>query len=99
MCPSRSSGMVAIPGFYGFYDKAEQCARRFEVEDLASDMWRYQGARRKGQWPTTHALNVDKHGGFAPGLAARSPHACLRLGRAWLATVLSFERLDNATYH
>ena len=26
---------------------------------------------RKGQWPTTHALTVDKHGGFAPGLAAR----------------------------
>jgi hypothetical protein len=66
--------MVAIPGFY---DKAGQCARRFEVEDLASDMWRYQGARRKGQWPTTHALNVDKHGGFAPGLrrAATGPWA------------------------
>jgi hypothetical protein len=35
----------------------------------SNDMARYQGAGRKGQWPTTHALNVDKHGGFEPGRA------------------------------
>ena len=34
-CPSKSSGMVAIPGFY---DKAEDRARRFEVEDLARSL-------------------------------------------------------------
>jgi hypothetical protein len=32
MCPSSSSGMVAIPGFY---EKPRPSARRFEVEDLA----------------------------------------------------------------
>ena len=32
MCPSNSSGMVAI---LGFYEKLRICARRFEVEDLA----------------------------------------------------------------
>src|SRR5262249_9730235 len=32
-CPSSSSGMVAIPGFY---EKPRLFARRFEVEDLAS---------------------------------------------------------------
>jgi len=42
-------------------------------------MWRYQSAQRKVQWPTTHALNVAKHGGFEPGRAlaafAQSPAA------------------------
>lgn len=33
MCPSSSSGMVAISGFY---EKLRPSARRFEVEDLAS---------------------------------------------------------------
>jgi hypothetical protein len=32
-CPSKSSGMVAIPEFY---KKLRASARRFEVEDLAS---------------------------------------------------------------
>src|SRR5713101_6286502 len=33
MCPSSSSGMVAIPGFY---EMPRHSARRFEVADLAS---------------------------------------------------------------
>jgi len=32
-CPSNSSGIVAI---LGFYETLRGCARRFEVEDLAS---------------------------------------------------------------
>jgi hypothetical protein len=31
----------------------------------------YRSARRERDGPTKHVLNVDKHGGFAPGLAAR----------------------------
>ena len=39
------------------------------LSSSSSDMWRYQGAERKGRLPTTHALNVDKLGGFEPGRA------------------------------
>jgi hypothetical protein len=34
-----------------------------------ADITRYQGVTRKGDWSTTRARNVDKHGGFEPGRA------------------------------
>jgi hypothetical protein len=34
---------------------------------IPTDIRSYQAARRKGKWPMTDALNVDKRGGFEPG--------------------------------